>query len=109
MNFMLRQFSKISIVIKHIGSFSVTSVENQKHLNVIRQTLHFMPFLPGRYKRMESMDRVLRITVPVSSTQVQSGEHKLMVLQDITAQHRGRDLETHQRKTMSILKECCFY
>lgn len=25
MNFMLRQFSKISIVIKHIGSFNVTS------------------------------------------------------------------------------------
>lgn len=53
MNFMLRQFSKISIVIKHIGSFNVTSVSN---------------------------------------TQVQPGEHKLMVLQDITAQHRGRDL-----------------
>lgn len=70
MNFMLRQFSKISIVIKHIGSFNVTSVSN---------------------------------------TQVQPGEHKLMVLQDITAQHRGRDLETHQRKTMSILKECCFH
>lgn len=37
----LRLFSKIGLAIKHAWFISFTSVENQKHLSVIRQILSF--------------------------------------------------------------------